>query len=111
MDLELNFEVFFETGSGEQLNETLHRLPTSRQMAMFLATLPKLLVESARAGLIDPGLTRLDVESILSDGHALKFICCRPDDRYTGLVVLHKYVIPVETQTVVLSAKTLTKNT
>lgn len=46
-------------GFGEQLNETLNRLPDSRQMVMFSATLPKLLVDFAKAGLSDPVLIRL----------------------------------------------------
>ncbi|KAH8416322.1 hypothetical protein KR222_008275, partial [Zaprionus bogoriensis] len=112
MDLKLNsieYVVFdeadrlFEMGFGEQLNETLHRLPASRQMVMFSATLPKQLVEFARAGLSDPVLIRLDVESKLPDALALKFLYCRPDDRYTALVVLLKYVIPAESQTVVFA--------
>lgn len=93
----------FEMGFGEQLNETLHRLPSSRQMVMFSATLPKQLVEFARAGLSDPVLIRLDVESKLPEALALKFIYCRPDDRYTSLVVLLKYVIPHDAQTVVFA--------
>ncbi|KAM8710970.1 hypothetical protein ACLKA7_017583 [Drosophila subpalustris] len=112
MDLKLNsieYVVFdeadrlFEMGFGEQLNETLHRLPASRQMVMFSATLPKQLVEFARAGLSDPVLIRLDVESKLPDALSLKFLYCRPDDRYTALVVLLKYVIPKEAQTVVFA--------
>ncbi|EDV95506.1 GH15746 [Drosophila grimshawi] len=91
----------FEMGFGEQLNETLNRLPASRQMVMFSATLPKLLVEFARAGLSDPVLIRLDVESKLPDALALKFVYCRPEDRFTALVVLLKYVIPQQAQTVV----------
>ena len=49
----------FEMGFGEQLNETLRRLPSTRQMVLFSATLPKLLVDFARAGLSDPVLLRL----------------------------------------------------
>lgn len=49
----------FEMGFGEQLNETLARLPDSRQMVMFSATLPKMLVDFAKAGLSDPVLIRL----------------------------------------------------
>lgn len=49
----------FEMGFGEQLNETLNRLPEARQMVMFSATLPKLLVDFAKAGLNDPVLIRL----------------------------------------------------
>lgn len=49
----------FEMGFGEQLNETLNRLPESKQMVMFSATLPKMLVDFAKAGLNDPVLIRL----------------------------------------------------
>ena len=54
-------------GFQEQLHEVLHRLPESRQTLLFSATLPKLLVEFARAGLHDPTLVRLDVDSKLSE--------------------------------------------
>uniref|UniRef100_A0A1A9VN07 RNA helicase n=1 Tax=Glossina austeni TaxID=7395 RepID=A0A1A9VN07_GLOAU len=91
----------FEMGFGQQLNEILHRLSASKQVVMFSATLPKLLVDFARAGLSDPVLIRLDVESKLPEGLSLKFIYCRPDDRYTTLVILLKYVISQQAQTVV----------
>ena len=45
----------------------------------------------------------LDVESKLPDALSLKFIYCRPDDRYTTLVTLLKYVIPQDAQTVVFA--------
>lgn len=48
-------------GFGEQMNDILGRLPDSRQTVLFSATLPKLLVEFARAGLSDPVLLRLVV--------------------------------------------------
>ena len=57
----------FEMGFSEQLHEILHRMPESRQTLLFSATLPKLLVEFARAGLHDPTLVRLDVDSKLSE--------------------------------------------
>lgn len=41
----------FEMGFSEQLNEIISRLPDDRQTLLFSATLPKLLVEFARAGL------------------------------------------------------------
>lgn len=67
MDLKLNnieYIVFdeadrlFEMGFGEQLNEILSRLPDARQTLLFSATLPKVLVEFAKAGLSDPVLIR-----------------------------------------------------
>lgn len=48
----------FEMGFGEQLREIIHRLPDGRQTLLFSATLPKVLVEFARAGLTDPVLLR-----------------------------------------------------
>ena len=54
-------------GFQEQLREILNRLPESRQTVLFSATLPKLLVEFARAGLQDPTLIRLDVDTKLSE--------------------------------------------
>lgn len=93
----------FEMGFGQQLNETLARLPDSKQMVMFSATLPKLLVDFAKAGLNDPILIRLDVETKIPENLQLKFVHCRPDERYTSLLVLLKYVIPNEKQTVVFA--------
>ncbi|XP_074916161.1 ATP-dependent RNA helicase DDX54 isoform X2 [Chelonoidis abingdonii] len=57
----------FEMGFAEQLQEIIARLPESRQTLLFSATLPKLLVEFARAGLTEPVLIRLDVETKLSE--------------------------------------------
>lgn len=40
-------------GFAEQLQEIIRRLPDTRQTLLFSATLPKLLVEFARAGKIN----------------------------------------------------------
>lgn len=40
----------FEMGFAEQLQEIIRRFPDTRQTLLFSATLPKLLVEFARAG-------------------------------------------------------------
>ncbi|XP_063701524.1 ATP-dependent RNA helicase DDX54 [Culicoides brevitarsis] len=112
MDLKLHnvqYVVFdeadrlFEMGFGEQLNETLKRLPEGRQTVLFSATLPKLLADFAKAGLTDPVLLRLDVESKLPDTLDLKFVFCRPDERYATLLALLRYVIPANSQTVVFA--------
>jgi len=62
------FEMGFETA----LTEIIHRLPPSRQTLLFSATLPKSLVDFAKAGLQNPKLVRLDAESKISGG--IKFI-------------------------------------
>ena len=56
----------FELGFAEQLKEILFKLPESRQTLLFSATLPKTLVEFARAGLSDPALIRLDMDTKIS---------------------------------------------
>ena len=56
----------FEMGFAAQLTEIIHALPQSRQTLLFSATLPKSLVEFARAGLQEPNLVRLDAESKIS---------------------------------------------
>ncbi|KAI4122887.1 MAG: hypothetical protein LQ338_005563 [Usnochroma carphineum] len=56
----------FEMGFSAQLSEILHSLPQSRQTLLFSATLPRSLVEFARAGLQEPHLVRLDAESKVS---------------------------------------------
>lgn len=48
----------FEMGFKEQLWDILKRLPDSRQTLLFSATMPKIMVEFANAGLIDPVLGR-----------------------------------------------------
>lgn len=57
----------FEMGFAEQLHEILTKVPDSRQTMLFSATMPKMLVQFARAGLNDPDLVRLDVERKVSD--------------------------------------------
>lgn len=93
----------FEMGFGEQLTETLRRLPEARQMVLFSATLPKLMVDFAKAGLSDPTLIRLDVESKIPEALDLKFIYCRPDERYATLLILLREVIPKGAQTVLFA--------
>ena len=56
----------FEMGFSAQLNEILKALPQTRQTLLFSATLPKSLVEFAKAGLQEPTLVRLDAESKVS---------------------------------------------
>ncbi|XP_053381877.1 ATP-dependent RNA helicase DDX54-like [Mercenaria mercenaria] len=94
----------FEMGFQEQLNEILNRLPESRQTVLFSATLPKLLVDFAKAGLHDPTLIRLDVDTKLSDQLKLSFLQCRADDKLGVLLHVLRHVIPSGEQTVVFAA-------
>ena len=67
----------FEMGFGDQLREILGRLPENRQTVLFSATLPKLLVDFAKAGLTDPTLIRLDVDTKIPDTLKLAFFHAR----------------------------------
>ncbi|XP_076619008.1 ATP-dependent RNA helicase DDX54 [Colletes latitarsis] len=113
MDLQLNsieYVVFdeadrlFEMGFGEQINEIANRLPESRQTLLFSATLPKILVDFAKAGLTDPVLLRLDVESKIPEELILSFIVCRPEEKLAVLLCLLKTVIKSDSQTVIFAA-------
>lgn len=44
----------FELGFLEQLWDILKRLPDNRQTVLFSATMPKMMMEFAKAGLVDP---------------------------------------------------------
>nr|XP_002130371.1 ATP-dependent RNA helicase DDX54 [Ciona intestinalis]XP_026692180.1 ATP-dependent RNA helicase DDX54 [Ciona intestinalis] len=91
----------FELGFQEQLHEVLHRLPDDRQTLLFSATLPKQLVEFAKAGLNDPTLVRLDLDSKLSDQLKLAFLHLREDDKLPALIHLLRNVFKETEQTVV----------
>src|ERR1700712_1745354 len=76
----------FEMGFAAQLSEILHALPTTRQTLLFSATLPKTLVEFARAGLQDPKLIRLDAESKVSPDLENAFFTVKSGDRDGALL-------------------------
>ncbi|NXS56441.1 DDX54 helicase, partial [Brachypteracias leptosomus] len=94
----------FEMGFAEQLQEIIARLPDCHQTVLFSATLPKLLVEFARAGLTEPMLIRLDVESKLSEQLKLAFFQVRGDDKPAVLLHLLRSVVKPQDQTVVFVA-------
>ncbi|KAF8658275.1 hypothetical protein AX16_002051 [Volvariella volvacea WC 439] len=85
------FEMGFETA----LNEILHRLPASRQTLLFSATLPKSLVEFAKAGLQDPKLVRLDAESKISTDLKMAFFSVKQAEKDACLLSLLRDVIKV----------------
>lgn len=85
------FEMGFETA----LNEILHRLPSSRQTLLFSATLPKSLVEFAKAGLQDPKLVRLDAESKISSDLKMAFFSVKQAEKDACLLALLRDVIGV----------------
>ncbi|KAF6006099.1 hypothetical protein HII13_005219 [Brettanomyces bruxellensis] len=83
----------FEMGFSEQLNEILACLPDERQSLLFSATLPKNLVEFAKAGLSNPVLVRLDAESKISENLEMCFITTKKNERDANLLYLLEEVI------------------
>jgi ATP-dependent RNA helicase DDX54/DBP10 len=83
----------FEMGFAAQLTEILHALPTSRQTLLFSATLPKSLVEFARAGLQEPSLVRLDAESKVSPDLESAFFSVKSAEKEGALLhILHDLI-------------------
>lgn len=83
----------FEMGFSAQLTEILHSLPSSRQTLLFSATLPKSLVEFARAGLQEPSLVRLDAESKISPDLESAFFSVKSAEKEGALLhILHDLI-------------------
>uniref|UniRef100_A0A1I7WEZ2 ATP-dependent RNA helicase n=1 Tax=Heterorhabditis bacteriophora TaxID=37862 RepID=A0A1I7WEZ2_HETBA len=113
MDLRLSFVQYvvfdeadrlFEMGFQDQLTETLKRIPESRQTLLFSATLPKMLVDFAKAGLSDPMLVRLDVDEKISEKLSMVFALCRTDEKLAALVHLCRQMNSEKKQTIVFCA-------
>ena len=91
----------FEMGFAVQLHEILLRLHDSRQTLLFSATLPRLLVDFAKAGLRNPALIRLDVDTKISRDLQMFFFATKPDDKDGALLYLLRHCIPEGQQTVI----------
>ncbi len=85
----------FEMGFQTALSEILHRLPLTRQTLLFSATLPKSLVEFAKAGLQNPKLVRLDAETKISSDLRMAFFSVKQAEKDACLLVLLRDVIGV----------------
>ncbi|XP_047492790.1 LOW QUALITY PROTEIN: ATP-dependent RNA helicase DDX54-like [Penaeus chinensis] len=94
----------YEMGFAEQINDIIGRLPEVRQTLLFSATLPRLLINFARAGLNNPVLIRLDVEHILSENLKVAFFKCNQEDRLPLLFHLLQNVIGSKEQCVIFVA-------
>lgn len=83
----------FEMGFRDQLTEILDSLAEKRQSLLFSATLPRTLVEFARAGLRNPVLVRLDAESKISDNLQMCFLSCKASERDANLLYILEDII------------------
>ena len=80
-------------GFAEQLNELLASLPSNRQSLLFSATLPRSLVDFAKAGLTNPVLVRLDAESKISDQLQMAYFTTKKNEREANLLYILQEVI------------------
>ncbi|KAJ2471037.1 ATP-dependent RNA helicase dbp10 [Coemansia sp. RSA 2322] len=83
----------FELGFSVQLHEILGRLSANRQTLLFSATLPSTLVDFAKAGLQDPELIRLDVESKISQDLEMAFFNVKHDEKDGALIYLLRDIV------------------
>ena len=94
----------FELGFASQLEEILGVIPPSRQTLLFSATLPKMLVDFASAGLKDPKLVRLDTDIKISENLRTAFFTMRLEEKPAALIYILRNVIPQEQQTIIFFA-------
>ena len=86
----------FETGSlGTQVGDLLRRLPDTRQVSLFSATLPAGLAEFANAGLHNPKVIRLDSEMKISDKLQLSYFMVRREEKLACLLFIIRELIKV----------------
>ncbi|KAI9484793.1 P-loop containing nucleoside triphosphate hydrolase protein [Zychaea mexicana] len=89
----------FEMGFAVQLHEILSRLPQSRQTLLFSATLPKMLVDFAKAGLQEPTLIRLDADTKISKDLEMAFFSVKQSEKEAALLYLLRNVIKLPKKT------------
>lgn len=94
----------FEMGFAEQIREIVLKVPTSRQTVLFSATLPKILIDFARAGLQNPLLIRLDVDTKISRDLQMYFFNTKNEYKEAALLYLLSKVIPQDQQCVIFAA-------
>ena len=83
----------FEMGFAAQLAEIMVALPPNRQTLLFSATLPRSLVEFARAGLQEPKLIRLDAETKISPDLQTAYFSINTQEKEGALVHILRDVI------------------
>lgn len=89
----------FELGFEQQLHEILHRMPPTRQTLLFSATLPSTLVGFAKAGLQNPKLIRLDVDSKISKELQMAYLSIKDSEKEAALLGVLREVIGVPLMT------------
>jgi len=94
----------FEMGFAGQIYDIMSRMSPSRQTLLFSATLPKMVAEFTRAGLREPEIIRLDVESKISENLQLVFFILRKAEKPAALIYTLREVISAKEQALVFAA-------
>lgn len=94
-------DSLFSMGFAEQLHQILTKLNDNRQTLLFSATLPSALAEFAKAGLRDPQLVRLDLETKISPDLKLMFFTLRHEEKHAALLYLTREQIRSDEQTLI----------
>lgn len=94
-------DCLFGMGFAEQLHKILTQLSENRQTLLFSATLPSALAEFAKAGLRDPQLVRLDVDTKISPDLKLTFFTLRQEEKLAALLYLIREQIGSNEQTLI----------
>lgn len=94
-------DCLFSMGFAEQLHKILAQLGENRQTLLFSATLPSALAEFAKAGLRDPHLIRLDVDTKISPDLKLVFFTLRQEEKHAALLYLIREHIRSDEQTLI----------
>ncbi|KAH6785812.1 hypothetical protein C2S51_038267 [Perilla frutescens var. frutescens] len=97
-------DCLFSMGFAEQLHKILAQLSENRQTLLFSATLPSALAEFAKAGLRDPQLVRLDLETRISPDLKLCFFTLREEEKHSALLYLIREHIRSDEQTLIFVA-------
>ncbi|GFY85540.1 putative DEAD-box ATP-dependent RNA helicase 29 [Actinidia rufa] len=94
-------DCLFSMGFAEQLHKILTQLSENRQTLLFSATLPGALADFAKAGLRDPHLVRLDLETKISPDLKVTFFTLRQEEKYAALLYLIREQISLDQQTLI----------
>ncbi|KAI3512427.1 hypothetical protein L1887_19743 [Cichorium endivia] len=94
-------DSLFSMGFAEQLHRILQQLSDNRQTLLFSATLPSALAEFAKAGLRDPQLVRLDLETKISPDLKLTFFTLRQEEKLAALLYLIREHIRSDEQSLI----------
>ena len=89
----------FEMGFALQIRQICHAMPSTesgRQTLLFSATMPKVLIEFTRSGIMDadPSVVRLDKDATVSEELRIGFVCVRSQDKDAALIHLLRDVLP-----------------